>query len=120
MPLTAVTVSRHLSLVNGISAGSVQVPRLLTASAVAIDATDNKGVAIAQSSDQGAGPAAMVAITGDAAWSWADTDTVPFASMSPVLSGNGFTFTFRATPGQTQNFYIKTATTCNITVAIIG
>jgi hypothetical protein len=118
MPLTAVTVTRHTALVNGISSGSAQIPRLLTSAAVAVDTNDNKGVAITQSSAQGAGPAALVAITGDAAWAWANTDSVPFASMSPVPLGVGFVL--QSTPGQTQDFYIKTATTCNITVAIIG
>ena len=60
----------------------------------------------------------MLAITGDAAWAWADTDSVAFASMSPVPLGVGYVL--QTTPGSTQNFYIKTAATCNITVTIIG
>ena len=118
MPLTAITASRNNSSASGISTGSLQIPRLLTAAAVAVDTANDKGVAISHSSSTGAGPSALIAITGDAAWAWADTDTVPFASMSPVPAGIGFVL--QTTPGHTQNFYIKTATTCNITVTIIG
>ncbi len=109
MTITAIAVTRNDS------SGSLQIPRPL-AVAVAVDTGDAKGIALTQASDQG--PAAIVTLTGTAAWTWSDVDSVTAANGQVVPAG--VPWPVQCTPGKTQNFYIKTATTANIVATIIA
>lgn len=115
MALTAVVPTRNsVNATTGNSTGSLQVPRVLAS--VAIDGTDTKGVALTQATTPEQNPSALVSFTGDADWFWADTDTLATTAMRKIPAM--FPYVVQCTPGVTQNFYMKTAATANISVVI--
>lgn len=117
MSLTAITPAKNtISSVTGMSTASLQVPRLL-ATAIAITTANSLGVAITQA--QGSqNPGAIVTLTADADWWWADTDSVATANCQKVLAC--VPYPVQCTPGLTQNFYCKTATTANLIVTQVA
>ncbi len=117
MALTPVAPTRNsVNADTGFSAGSLQIPRLLAV--VAITTADALGVALTQSSSPVQQPAALVTFTGDADWFWSDADGATTANMRKIPAM--FPNQVQCTPGKTQNFYMKTATTANIAVCIEG
>jgi len=110
MALTAVVPSRNTLNAAGFSSVSLQIPRRLAT--IAIDTNDAKGAAVTQLGDQG--PAAICSFVGDADWYIADTDSLAVGAMRLVKAG--VALPFQCSPNLTQNFYMKTATTANISV----
>jgi hypothetical protein len=114
MSLTAVTPARSTLNAAGFASDSLQIPRVLNV--IAIDTGDAKGAAITQSSTQA--PAAILVITGDADWYWSQTDGLATTSMNLVRAGSPYPL--QCSPNLTQNIYMKTSATANITVTMVA
>lgn len=111
MALTAVAPTRQ-------GAGdSLQIPRILAS--IAITTADALGAAITQDSGIGSvGPACLVSLSAAADWTWSDVDSVAAANGRKVLAGDSYIC--QCTPGKTQNFYAKTASSTNLIVTLEG
>jgi hypothetical protein len=105
MALTAITLSRNTSGVSN------QIPRCLISSAVAIDTNNALGIALTHADGELPG---VCEITADADWFVSNTDGLTAANMKKVAANAPYRF--QTSPGKTQNFYMKTATTANVMI----